>query len=116
SLTSQLAKYARLLQTICAEAKGDSNRQRLLRPLLEIGAVAINADIPTIVVAPWHPLRMAAVARKARLVGDIIRRLLSEQYVEFGDQRLYFKEVVRELEHPFYPEVVVGWIDNEPHL
>tara|TARA_R110002049_G_scaffold285698_4_gene467040 strand:- start:187953 stop:193214 length:5262 start_codon:yes stop_codon:yes gene_type:complete len=116
SLTTQLAKYARLLQTICTEAKGDSNRQQLLRPLLEIGAVAINADIPTVVVAPWHPLRMAAIARKAKLVGDIIRRLLSEKHVEFGDQRLYFKELVRELEHPFYPEVVVGWIDNEPHL
>lgn len=116
SLTTQLVKYAQLLTTICTEAKGDSNRQQLLRPLLEIGAVAINADITTVVIAPWHPLRMAAIARKAKLVGDIIRRLLSEKHVEFGDQRLYFKELARELEHPFYPEVVVGWIDNEPHL
>ena len=116
SLTTQLTKYAQLLTTICSEAKGDSNRQYLLRPLLEIGAVTINADIPTVIVAPWHPLRMAAIARKAKLVGDIIRRLLGEKHVEFGDQRLYFKELVRELEHPFYPEVAVGWTDNEPHL
>lgn len=116
SLTTQLVKYTQLLETICTEAKGDSNRHKLLRPLLEIGAVAINADIPTVVIAPWHPLRMAAIARKANLVSDIIRRLLSEKQVEFGDQRLYFKELIRELEHPFYPEVVVGWIDKEPHL
>ncbi len=116
SLTNQLSFFAQLLVTICTDAKGDSNRQLLLRPLLEIGAVRINADIPTVVIAPWHPLRMAAIARKAKLVSDIIRRLLVEQQVEFGDQRLYFKEMIRELEHPFYPEVVIGWADDEPHL
>ncbi|WP_148619099.1 FtsK/SpoIIIE domain-containing protein [Mariniblastus fucicola] len=116
SLSTQLTFYSQLLTTICSEAKGDSNRQLLLRPILEIGSVAINADIPTVVVAPWHPLRMAAIARKAKLVSDIIKRLLFEENVEFGDQRLYFKEMIRELEHPFYPEVVVGWIENEAHV
>lgn len=116
ALLNQLRLYALLLSSICSNAKGDSNRQLLLRPLLEIGAVAINADIPTVVVAPWHPLRMAAIARKANLVSDIIRRLLTEEQVEFGDQRLYFKELVRELQHPFFPEVVIGWTENEAHL
>ena len=116
SLITQMKSYSSLLTAICTHAKGDSNRQLLLRPLLEIGAVAINADICTVVVAPWHPLRMAAMARKARLVSDIVRRLLNEQQVEFGDQRLYFKELVRELEHPFYPEIVIGWSDNEANL
>lgn len=116
SLTTQLTLYADLLTTICKDAKGDSNRKLLLRPLLEIGAVAIEADIATVVVAPWHPLRMAAIARKSRLVGDIIQRLLTEKQVEFGDQRLYFKELIRELEHPFYPEVIVGWTGDESHL
>ena len=116
ALTKQLSSYASLLNRVCKEAKGDRNRQLLLRPLLEIGAVSINADVPTVVVAPWHPLRLAAIARKATLVSDMIRRLLSEEQIEFGDQRLYFKELIRELEHPFYPEVVVGWTDNEAHL
>ena len=97
ALTKQLHSYATLLTAICTDAKGDSNRQLLLRPLLEIGSVAIDTDIATVVVAPWHPLRMAAIARKAKLVGDIIQRLLKEKQVEFGDQRLYFKEMIREL-------------------
>lgn len=116
SLTDQVRSYAELLTTVCTDAKGDSNRQLLLRPILEIGSVAIDTDVATVVVAPWHPLRMAAIARKAQLVSEIIRRLLTEKQVEFGDQRLYFKEMIRELEHPFYPEVVVGWVDNEAHL
>lgn len=116
ALTKQLRSYAVLLTTICANAKGDSNRQLLLRPLLEIGSVAIDTDIATVVVTPWHPLRLAAIARKAKLVSEIVRRLLTDTQVEFGDQRLYFKELMRELEHAFYPEVVIGWIDNEAHL
>lgn len=116
SLTKQLKSYALLLSTICTDAKGDRNRQLLLRPLLEIGAVGIDTDVATVIVAPWHPLRMAAIARKAQLVSDIIKRLLTEKQVEFGDQRLYFKEMIRELEHPFYPEVVVGWTESEAHI
>lgn len=116
SLTEQLRSYATLLSTICHEAKGDRNRQLLLRPLLEVGAVAIDTDVATVIVAPWHPLRMAAIARKAKLVSSIITRLLTEKQVEFGDQRLYFKEMIRELEHPFYPEVVAGWTESEAHI
>jgi S-DNA-T family DNA segregation ATPase FtsK/SpoIIIE len=116
SLTKQLKSYSTLLSTICTDAKGDRNRQLLLRPLLEVGAVSIDSDVPTVIVAPWHPLRMAAIARKAQLVSDIIKRLLTEKQVEFGDQRLYFKEMIRELEHPFYPEVVVGWTESEAHI
>lgn len=59
---------------------------------------------------------MAAMARKARLVSDIILCLLTEQQVEFGDQPLYFKELICELEHPFYPEVLIDWHDNEANL
>lgn len=116
SLAKQLKSYSELLSTICTDAKGDRNRQLLLRPLLEIGAVGIDTDVATVIVAPWHPLRMAAIARKAQLVSDIIKRLLTEKQVEFGDQRLYFKELIRELEHPFYPEVVVGWTESEAHI
>ncbi|QEG02393.1 FtsK-like domain-containing protein [Stieleria maiorica] len=116
SLTKQLKSYTDLLSAICTNAKGDRNRQLLLRPLLQIGAVEIDSDVTTVIVAPWHPLRMAAIAKKAQLVADIIKRLLTEKQVEFGDQRLYFKEMVRELEHPFYPEVVVGWTESEAHI
>ncbi|PUB84850.1 MAG: DNA translocase FtsK [gamma proteobacterium symbiont of Ctena orbiculata] len=117
ALSKQASLYATLLSTICTCARGDSNRKLLLRPLLQIGSVSIgDADVTTVVVAPWHPLRMAAIAQKAKLVADLIKRLLSAEQVEFGDQRLYFKELVRELEHPFYPEVVVGWDDDEPKL
>ena len=116
ALLRQVSLYADLLTTVCRDAPGDRNRKLLLRPLLEIGTVAVDADVTTAVVAPWHPLRMAAIALKARFVGNLVKLLLSEEEVEFGDQRLYFRETVRELVHPFFPEVVLGWDHDEPKL
>jgi S-DNA-T family DNA segregation ATPase FtsK/SpoIIIE len=61
-------------------------------------------------------LRLAAIARKALLLADLIKRLLKIDYVDFGDARLFFRDFVSSLEHPFYPEIAVGWIENQPEL
>jgi DNA segregation ATPase FtsK/SpoIIIE, S-DNA-T family len=76
-----------------------------------VGCVPIAA-----VVTPWHPLRLAAVHRKAHLVANLVRRLLTAEEVFFGDTRLFFKDLAQELAHPFYPEVVVGFQENRPEL
>ncbi|MFZ1009960.1 MAG: phosphoadenosine phosphosulfate reductase family protein, partial [Candidatus Sulfotelmatobacter sp.] len=52
---------------------------------------------PTAIIAPWQPLRLSAIGRKARLVGDLIRRLLELEYVDFGDGRLFFRDLVATL-------------------
>ncbi|MFO0590498.1 MAG: FtsK/SpoIIIE domain-containing protein [Polyangiaceae bacterium] len=115
-LTTQLQAYAALLETLCRRAKGDRNRHLLLRPLLQVGTVLIQGGRPTAVVTPWHPLRMAAMARKARRVASLVTHLLSAKQVSFGDTRLFFKDLAQELAHPFYPEVVLGWNDQKPEL
>jgi S-DNA-T family DNA segregation ATPase FtsK/SpoIIIE len=115
-LERQLEGYGALLELLCAEAKGDRNRQLLLRPLLELGTVAIEGGRPTAIVAPWHPLRMAALARKARQVADLVRHLLSTPEVQFGDPRLFYRDLQDELRHPFYPEVVLGWQDAQAEV
>ena len=116
ALTQQLKSYSDLLETICRKAKGDRNRELLLRPLLQVGTVLIDGGDPTAVVAPWHPLRLAAIHRKANLVAGLIKHLLTTEEVLFGDTRLFFKDLKQELAHPFYPEVVLGWQENEPEL
>ena len=105
----QLEAYGALIELLCAEAKGDRNRQLLLRPVLQLGTVAVEGGRPTAIVAPWHPLRLAAMARKARRVADLVRHLLSTPEVHFGDPRLFFRDLQEELRHPYYPEVVLGW-------
>ncbi len=109
AIEDQLASYGRLLQALCREANGDRARQLLLRPVLEIGTVAVEGKRPAAIVTPWHPLRMAAMTRKVRRVAELVRYLLRTANIDFGDQRLFFREVEQELLHPFYPEVVLGW-------
>jgi DNA segregation ATPase FtsK/SpoIIIE, S-DNA-T family len=65
-LEQQLEAYAALLDVLATDAKGDRNRQLLLRPVLELGAVAVEGGRATAIVAPWHPLRMTASPHGAR--------------------------------------------------
>jgi len=116
ALTEQLKAYSVLLCAICREAKGDRNRDTLLKPLLEIGSVPIEGGAVASIAAPWHPLRMAAMANKALQVGGLIRHLVSAESIFFGDTKLYFEELKSELDHPYYPELVVGWRATKPEL
>ena len=116
ALLTQLGAYTDLLETVTRRAKGDRNRELLLRPLFQIGCVFVDGGSPAAVVTPWHPLRLAAIHRKAHLVANLVRRLLTAEEVFFGDTRLFFKDLAQELSHPFYPEVVLGWQENRPEL
>jgi len=115
-LVKQSEDYGALLQTICSEAKGDRNRETLLRPLLQIGTVVVESGRVTALVAPWQPLRLAAMANKALQVASLLRHLLTADEVFFGDPPLFFKELEAELVHPYYPEIVLGWHATKPEL
>ena len=115
-LVKQAEDFGALLHAICAGAKGDRNRDKLLRPLLEIGTVAVDGGRVTAIVTPWHPLRLAAIATKANQVASLIRYLLTADEVFFGDPPLFFKELEQELSHPYYPEIALGWQGSKPEL
>jgi S-DNA-T family DNA segregation ATPase FtsK/SpoIIIE len=115
-LERQVMAYGELLDDVCREATTDRSRQLLLRPLLELGTVAVQGGRPTAIVPPWHPLRMAAMGRKARRVAELMHYLLVTPQVEFGDPHLFFRELREELAHPHYPEVALGWQGEQPEL
>lgn len=116
SLRSQVAAYSALLDVIVRQARGDRNRDLLVRPLLSIGTAHVEGRSAATVVAPWHPLRLAAMQVKAQMSVGLVRHLLTAPEVFFGDTKLYFKDLAQELSHPFYPEVVLGWRSNKPEL
>lgn len=116
SLKEQFSAFSELLLAICKHAKGDRNREFLIRPLLDIGSVPVEGGPVASIVAPWHPLRLAAMANKALQVTGLIRHLMTAESVFFGDTKLYFEELKAELDHPFYPELVVGWRETKPEL
>ena len=116
ALLEQVKDYGNLLELICINAKGDKNRELLLKPIVDIGTAQIEGGVVTAIIAPWHPLRLAAIASKANYVSGLIRHLLVAENVLFGDTKLYFEELTSELKHPFYPEIALGWNQTQPEL
>lgn len=107
---TQLEDYGALLDAVVTLAKGDRNRDLLLRPLLLIGVVPVTGDSPASIIAPWHPMRLAAMWRKSHLVSALIQRLMRTE--EVGDTQLFFTDLRHDLAHPLYPELTVGWTDS----
>jgi len=116
ALLSQAEHYGALLRTLAQHAPGDLNRQELWEPVLSLGCVAITGGAPSAIIAPWHPLRLAASAVKARSVAGLAGHLLTAEQINFGDSRLFFADLRAELAHPFYPEIAVGYQGAEPVL
>lgn len=116
SLVKQSEDYGALLHMLCVHAKGDRNREYLVRPLLEIGVVAVEGLRATAIVTPWHPLRLSAVANKANQIASLLRHLLTADEIFFGDPILFFRELETELAHSYYPEVVLGWHQSKAEV
>lgn len=116
ALFKQAEDYGVLLQCVFMQAKGDRNRARLLKPLLEVGTVGVDGGRVTGIVTPWQPLRLSAMAAKALQVASLLRHLLTADEVLFGDPPLFFRQLEEELAHPYYPEIVLGWQTTKPEL
>jgi DNA segregation ATPase FtsK/SpoIIIE, S-DNA-T family len=115
-LIEQADAYGQLLAGLAQHAAGDINRLELWQPLLALGCVTITGGPPSAIIAPWHPLRMAASAVKARSVAGLVKHVLSPNEINFGDSRLFFADLREELVHPYYPEIAVGYQGAEPVL
>jgi DNA segregation ATPase FtsK/SpoIIIE, S-DNA-T family len=115
-LLEQARAYSTLLACLEPYSADSLVRKGLLEPLLRLGVVLIEDGPAAAVIAPWHPLRLAAIAVKARTVGNLVSHILSTDDVEVGDERMYFQELGSELTHPYHPEVVVGYSGFEPCL
>lgn len=115
-LLSQSERYGEMLNALAQHAPGDLNRRELWEPVLVLGCVAITGGAPSSIIAPWHPLRLAASAVKARGVAGLASYLLNADDVIFGDPRLFFADLREELAHPYYPEIAVAYNGAEPVL
>ena len=116
ALIAQADAYGALLKSLQDHAPGDLNRRDLWEPLLGVGTVSVVGGAPSAIIAPWHPLRLAASAAKMRSVAGLAEYLLSDVEVNFGDARLFFADLRDELAHPLFPEIAVGYDKGEAVL
>lgn len=107
-------EYAALLDALCVHARSDMARRELWRPVAELGVATVREGEGAAIVAPWHPMRLVGAAVADRRLGGLVRYLLREPAVVFGDLKLFFRDMVAELTRPFYPEVCVGLRGDRP--
>lgn len=113
---AQAEAYAELLTVLGRHANTDLLRRDLWQPILAIGCIEITGAVPSAIIAPWHPMRLAAMAVKLHGLTGLANHLLSAPEPNFGDARLFFSDLRSELAHPFYPEICVGYAASEPVL
>jgi S-DNA-T family DNA segregation ATPase FtsK/SpoIIIE len=115
-LIHQCDAYQKLIHTLLNYALGDTNRVKLIEPILRLGCVEVKRGEPAAIITPWHPLRLASLSIKARQISGLLKHILSTEDVNFGDSRLFFSDLRNELTHPYYPEVCLGYKGNESLL
>ncbi len=112
----QAESFAALLRALAVHARGDVCRSRLVSEILSIGTVRVSGEQPCLIIPPWHPERMKALAVKTRRVAGLVTHILGGTNVLFGDRGIFFREFSEELAHPFYPEIAVIQRNGSPML
>lgn len=116
AIMRQAESFAALLRALATHARGDVCRSRLVSEILSIGTVRVTGEQPCLIIPPWHPERMKALAVKTRRVAGLVTHMLVDQNVLFGDRGIFFREFSDELAHPFYPEIAVIHRNGAPML
>lgn len=107
AVLQQADSFAALLRALAMHAPGDVCRSKLVAEILSIGTVRVEGDQASLIIPPWHPERMKALAVKTRRVAGLVTHILGNEDVLFGDRGIFFREFSEELVHPFYPEIAV---------
>lgn len=107
AIMRQAESFATLLSTLMEHARGDVCRSRLVSEVLSVGTARVVGDNPAMIIPPWHPERMKALAVKTRRVAGFAGHLLSSSSILYGDREIFMRELSDEIAHPFYPEIAV---------
>ena len=112
----QADSFAALLRALAIHARGDICRSELVAEVLSIGTVKVSGEQPSVIIPPWHPERMKALAVKTRRVAGLVTHILNGKKVLFGDRGIFFREFSEELAHPYYPEIAAANKGGTPIL
>jgi S-DNA-T family DNA segregation ATPase FtsK/SpoIIIE len=112
----QAESYGALLRALAIYARGDVCRSRLVSEVLTIGTVRVSGEQPCLIIPPWHPERIKALAVKTRRVAGLVTHILGGDNVMFGDRGIFFREFSEELAHPYYPEIALIRRNGAPML
>ena len=108
ALLEQIHRYGELLRTLHRQAPQEVSVARLWSPLLQIGTALVSGERDAVIVAPWHPLRLAEIGAKARQAADVIARVVERASEEAADLEDYVKDRVQAFGSTYYADVGVA--------
>lgn len=117
SFVEQAEAFADFLAALGKFANNDLAHDKLWRECLRIGIAIVKDELPSAIVLPWHPLRLAEIHIKACQTAKLVKNVLSANKESVFRADLLFEETVVELQSVYYPEVCVGYSkENKPCL
>ena len=117
TLLIQAEVFGELLITLHKDANNDLARNRLWKECLRIGTANVSSGTPAAIILPWHPFRMAEFHIKAKQVAEIVNKILHASKEDVFRADLLFQQKQEELLSDYYPEVCIGFgNDNRPLL
>jgi len=112
----QANAYDHLLKCLLNNANNDLARDKLWHEILRFGIANIGAGAPAAIVMPWHPMRLAEIGVKARQAAKLTNEVLQANEDDIFRADLLFGQVQLELVSNYYPEICIGFDDNQPIL
>ncbi|MBY0332886.1 MAG: hypothetical protein K2X49_19685 [Acetobacteraceae bacterium] len=108
ALLLQAARYGELLRALASRARAGVCVRDLWAPLLAIGAASLDGFRPGVIVTPWHPLRLAEIAVKARQLAEGIRRIVGSPASQAAEVPQYVENLCKALSRTYYADVGVA--------
>lgn len=102
SLVDQVREYGTLLTWLRRHARSDELVRKVWAPLLEIGTATIKGSMPSMIVTPWHPLRLLELTAKAHQAGALLKRVLASSASEAVGVEDYINDRVRSFKDTYY--------------
>ncbi len=109
-------EYYDVSQNVSDLCQTDQLIKSILRPFTRIGTVTVVDGYGVGIIPPWHPLRLTSMYVKARYFANLVNRLLSGEAFQRIDERMFFNDLGKELDHPFYPELSLSSDQFNHHL
>lgn len=112
----QAAAYDDLLVSLLDNASNDLSREKLWQEILRLGVANVGAGSPAAIITPWHPLRLAEISIKAKQAAKLINDVLDAKEDDIFRADILFAQIQFELVANYYPEICVGFDQDQPIL
>ena len=107
SLTNQANKYSHLLTILTKRARNEAARKEIWKLILSIGTAQCKSSPTSVIITPWHPLRLAELSIKTRLAIKTMLHIIDSDILDISRSDLLLRQINKDLTSTYFPEQCV---------